>query len=354
MICIIPAAGKSSGFPNLRPRWSLTHPNGDCMLVESLKGLPLDSFTHIYLTFLKEHIVNFKLENTIRKNLDKLNIPYTIIVLDNPTTSQAATVYETIVRENITGTFFIKDTDNYFSINSIAPNSICIYNLAKCKNITAGNKSYVEINKEGIINNVIEKKIISTYFSTGGYCFRDTETFKKTFERLQSEISDLEIFISHVIFDQILNGEIFVKNEVENYCDWGTIADWNKFKKDYKSIFIDLDGVLVKNSGEYSTPGWGETEGITENINYINKLYDTGKCKIIITTSRKEKYRPSTLLQLYKNKIKFHDIIFDLPHCQRLIINDYAESNPYPSCEAINIKRDSNELSHIMNNYFEL
>ncbi len=353
MICIVPAAGKYSKFPNMRPKWSLTHPNGDCMFVESLMGLPLESFEHLYFTVLKEQVDDFNLEDTIRKNLDKLiNLPYTIVMLDEPTSSQAHTVYETIVKENITGSFFIKDTDNFFSVDNIVPNSICIYNLSKCQNITAGNKSYVEINKEGVVNNIIEKKIISTYFSTGGYCFKDTSGFKTTFERLQNEITDREIFISHVIFEQILNGEIFVKNEVDNYCDWGTITDWNKFKKAYKAIFIDLDGVLVKNSGEYSSPKWGETECIIENVNYINSLYNTGKCKIIITTSRKEKYRGPTLLQLNNNKIRFHDIMFDLPHCQRLIINDYAESNPYPSCQAINIKRDSNELSLIMNDLF--
>ena len=33
-----------------------------------------------------------------------------------------------------------------------------------------------------------------------------------------------------------------------------------------------------------------------------------------------------------------------LNHSKRIIINDYANSNPYPSCDSINIKRNSDSL----------
>lgn len=49
---IIPMGGKSSRFPNLRPKWMLTHPmSGDLMCVESIKGLNLYFFDKIYFTF---------------------------------------------------------------------------------------------------------------------------------------------------------------------------------------------------------------------------------------------------------------------------------------------------------------
>ena len=41
---------------------------------------------------------------------------------------------------------------------------------------------------------------------------------------------------------------------VSDYIDWGTIDDWEEYKNEYKTLFIDLDGTLVKNSGEYTNP----------------------------------------------------------------------------------------------------
>ena len=43
-------------------------------------------------------------------------------------------------------------------------------------------------------------------------------------------------------------------HKVERYSDWGTLEDWNKYKSEYKTIFTDLDGVLVENSAEYFEP----------------------------------------------------------------------------------------------------
>ena len=51
---------------------------------------------------------------------------------------------------------------------------------------------------------------------------------------------------------------------------------------------------------------------------------------------------------LQKNSIKYHDIIFNLPHGKRVIINDFAISNPYKSCEAVNISRNSNNLRELL------
>ena len=41
------------------------------------------------------------------------------------------------------------------------------------------------------------------------------------------------------------------------------------------------------------------------------------------------------------------NLVMGLPHCQRVIINDFARSNPYPSCSAINIPRNENELEGV-------
>ena len=119
-------------------------------------------------------------------------------------------------------------------------------------------------------------------------------------------------------------------HKVERYSDWGTLEDWNKYKSEYKTIFTDLDGVLVENSAEYFEPIWGTTNAIQENVDYMNDPYDSGKCRIIITTSRKSSFKEVTISQLDREGIKYHDIIFDLPHAERIVINDFSKSNKYP------------------------
>jgi hypothetical protein len=80
------------------------------------------------------------------------------------------------------------------------------------------------------------------------------------------------------------------------------------------------------------------------NIQQLQKLYQQGNTVIILTTSRPERYRVETVAELDKYQIPFDHLIMSLPHSKRIIVNDYAASNPYPACESINIPRDSDTL----------
>jgi hypothetical protein len=73
-------------------------------------------------------------------------------------------------------------------------------------------------------------------------------------------------------------------------------------------------------------------------------MHQSGKVKIILTTSRPEYLKDVTILEMEDKGIPYDHLVMGLPHCQRILINDFAKSNPYPSCSAINITRDSNQL----------
>jgi hypothetical protein len=47
---------------------------------------------------------------------------------------------------------------------------------------------------------------------------------------------------------------------------------------------------------------------------------------------------------MMKYNIPYDTLIMGLPHCKRVIINDFAKTNPYPSCESINLPRNSDNL----------
>jgi len=344
---IMPVAGGSTRFAGTRPKWLLTHPQGNLMFYEALRGLPLAKFDRIFLTCLKEHDERFNCVQAIRNQTAKYGLGDKVktIVLPEPTRHQPQTVAETIRRGEITGPFVIKDSDNYFELDIDEPvNFVSVfdaYQLPPDSGVNVFNKSFVEQNEHHVITNIAEKQVISRMICTGAYGFASATEYLKYYDQLQAEPN---LYVSHVIYSMILDNHNFFARECRNYLDWGTLDDWMRYSRQFGAVFIDLDGTLVENSAEFFDPIWGSTKGLPENIAAVNKLYDTGKIKIVIVTSRKPESREATLAQLKREGIKYHDILFDMNHGRRLIVNDFANTNPYRSCDAINIPRDSNEL----------
>ena len=78
---LIPAAGKSSRFPNMRPKWMLTHPNGNMMFVESISGLDLSEFENIerFPLFNTNNIwINLNAAYQVLKENQQKDIPFII------------------------------------------------------------------------------------------------------------------------------------------------------------------------------------------------------------------------------------------------------------------------------------
>lgn len=346
---IIPSAGKSTRFPNTKPKWMLTHPKtGNMMIIESIRGLELDKFNCIYVGLLKSHLDDYNCREGLYEQFKEIGIydKTEIVEIDEETKSQPETICKIITLKNINDSIFIKDCDDYFEAEYTDQNKICTYNLSSMKNVTAGSKSYVSTDDLGYVTNIAEKKIISDTFCCGGYSFKSSIQYLNTYNSL-SDIDNL--YTSHIILNMmLLENENFKVINCENYADWGTETDWLIYISKFKTYFIDLDGVLVKNSAEFTPPYWGDTDSLSENVKTMNEIYDMGYSTVIITTSRKEKYKEKTILQLKNIGMKYDRIIFGLPHGNRTIINDYSTSNPYPSCIAINLQRNVDSLKNIL------
>ena len=334
----------------MRPKWMLTHPKKNrFMAVESISGLNLDFFDKIYFATLLEHEERYEFSAGFVRELDELGIraKSNIAYLPEYTTSQSETVYQLIKGEEISGFIFIKDSDNYYECElTNTDNQVAFYDLNNSDNINARNKSYIQQDVNGIITNIVEKKVISSTFSCGGYGFTDANEFCNSFEKL-SEMEG-ECYISHVIYDLMLSGSKFSGLSVDEYKDWGTLKVWNEYKKQYRTLFIDIDGTLVTNSSIQFPPYVGNGDPLANNIKYLRELYNEGKTYIILTTSRPEILRETTIKEMDRWKMPYDQLIMGLPHCNRTIINDFARSNAYPSCDAINIPRDNDNLSEYL------
>ena len=342
-------AGRSSRFPNMRPKWMLTHPmTNRFMVTESILGLNLDFFDNIWFICLQEHEDKYQFMKGLVSELDEVGLraKSNIVLLPEQTDSQSETVYTFLSGQELEGFVFIKDSDGFYRCDVKERNQVAYFDLNDMDDINARTKSYIELDVNNVITNIVEKKVVSSTFSSGGYGFADAKEFCKTFEKLQD--MDGECYISHIIFEMMLSGSTFYGTKTTDFKDWGTLDAWNKYKSQYKCLFVDIDGTLVTNSSIHFPPYVGSGDPLEDNIELLDDLHQQGKVKIILTTSRPERLRQLTLMELQTKGIPYDELIMGLPHCQRVVINDFARSNPYPSCSAINIPRNQNNLKEFL------
>lgn len=327
----------------------LTHPKTHRFMgVEAITGLNVDLFETIVFTYLKSHESQYQFQDGLIHQLKELGIERktTLCALDEETHSQSETVYVTIKKQNIDGFVFIKDSDGYYQTTIEPQNHVVFYDIHHMTTVEAAAKSYVVMDQHNVINNIVEKEVVSPTFSAGGYGFGNALEFCETYESLAQ--LEGECYISHVIYDMILKGHRFVGTPCQDYKDWGTLDAWKRYCAQYLTLFCDIDGTLITNRSVHFKPGIGNGEPLHENIACLQKRYEEGRYYIVLTTSRPEWARATTEKELKKHNIPYHRLLMGLPHGQRVLINDYAESNPYPSGRAINIPRNGRQLKDFL------
>lgn len=339
---LIPCAGASSRFPGMRPKWLLTHPDGKLMIVKALEGLNLDFFDRIVIVILQQHIDNFQADLILKQAFHGINIE--IAVLPAPTSCASETVYQAVCQLQITGSVVVKDSDNQVKLHF----SENIYNGIGALNIYSQedsfelrSKSFLLLNDKDIILDIIEKKIVSDCICVGVYAFENIADFCDAYMKIVTQKIEGEIYLSHVISYMIcIQKNIFRALYVSSLKDWGTLQDWRKEQLAYSTYFVDFDGICIMNSGKYGSKNWdNNNELITQNLLKLKKLQEAG-AQIIITTSRPKYYSEMIENMLSKYDIYPYSILTGLHHAPRVLINDFAPTNPYPSAVAINIPRN--------------
>lgn len=227
MEIIVPAAGLSTRFPNMKPKYLLRDNNGEMMLMKALKPFLKHS---IIIGILEKHADEYNAGREIFNEFKDYDVR--MLILPEVTRGPADTVYK-IVKEAYPQKdvdFLIKDCDSYFEHEVKEGNYVCITKVADHKvliNLAA--KSFIVSNEQGIITDIVEKNVVSDKFCVGGYKFASSKLYCQTFEKINKQTN--EIFVSHVIQDCLLNGHIFSENEVTNYYDVGTLEDWKKYNE---------------------------------------------------------------------------------------------------------------------------
>jgi len=342
MEVIVPAAGLSSRFSGMKPKYLLYDYKHDLMLKNAIR--PYYNKYPITIGILKEHNDKYNAELFIKSDLPNVNV----VVLDEQTKGPADTVYQIIEKAKIDHSqpMLIKDCDSFFDHEISSDNYVCTSNIKDHQVLKKlSSKSFVIANNQDIITNIIEKNVVSDTFCVGAYKFERVETFVFAFEHLSS-MTD-EIYVSHIIQHCLMNGHTFFRKPVSNYIDVGTAEDWFEYN-DKPVIFCDIDGTIVKAQGRYGPNNFFDNPAILEeNVKRLLEWQEKG-AQIIFTTARPAKFLDVTNKMLEDLGFREFGLLIGLNATRRILINDYNNSNPYPRAEAINIRRDTDNLKDFL------
>lgn len=216
---IVPIAADKPEYENMLPYVFNFADDGVSLCIKSIQGLNLAKFERIYFVILEKLDKKYNLSELLQMQFRNIKLDKAeVLSLKQTTQSQAQTVYECIKQKRIEGGIFVKDADGYFLCDFTNTNGIAIYPLDKLDMVNPHNKSYVDLDDQFYITNIIEKKIISRYFNAGGYLFEDAQVFCKYYERLKHY---KKMYMSHIVYAMLLDNISFRPFEVENYQDWG-------------------------------------------------------------------------------------------------------------------------------------
>lgn len=350
---IIPCGGKSSRFPKMKPKWMLTHPDGQLMIEKAISGFELEQFDRIIVTIIKAHAEAYEGDIILDQLFDiTKGSKVELLILDEFTSCQAETVYETLIRKNVHGDFVIKDSDNFVKSDEYFEGDFIIgLNIHDFQReiYRLKSKSFLVKNEQNIIVDIIEKQIKSENICLGVYGFSSVENFTDAYKILQANnVDKSEIYISHVVSYLIgMKQSVFKYIEAQDFEDWGTLQDWVTVQKNSATYFVDVDGVILENHGKYGKKNWSNCVNILENnMKVLSELQKNG-AQIVITTSRDDSYKELLENILKQFNIYPHAILTNLNHASRIIINDFAPTNPYPSCKAISLPRNSDIADYL-------
>lgn len=215
---IIPIAAYRSEYEKTIPYVFSLNKDGYSLCVEAARRLDVSKFDAVYFTTLKEYDNKYCVSDFLRLQFKRLKWSNAkVVLLEDRTSSQPETIYETIKSENITGSIYIKDADCSFVSEVNPQNLIATYQLEKLQWVDPQNKSYVDVDDGYYVTNIIEKRIISHNFCAGGYSFENVDDFTHYYDMLKDEQG---LYLSHIIYAMLLDRHIFRPEYVNDYNDF--------------------------------------------------------------------------------------------------------------------------------------
>lgn len=336
MKVIVPCAGRSSRFPNLLPKWMLPDNDGLPMVYKAVQGLNI-RVDDLIITLLADHQRQFNAVEGLRR---VFGASVNCVILDEPTSSQSETVFETLRKTGIDEPFLIKDSDNYFELDSIEMkhNYVSVASLEQFSSVNPQNKSYVQVDQEDIIVNFREKKVISDLFSVGGYYFTSPSDFISAYNEMKRgvAVTSGELYLSEIIAFMALNGHIFKARKVRNYDDWGTVTEWRRRLETRRVFFVSVDGFLFERGSLYFQPHFENVRPNAAAVDAVRQMSAAGHAIRYISV-RPPELRDLTLAQIRAQQLPDAEIVFNCDVAQWTLLTAPHPTLPFKTSDAIEI-----------------
>ena len=225
---LVPVAADKPEYENGLPYVFGLDKDGIIICIKSIMGLNLQQFDNIYFTVLRKYDERFFVGDSLRLQFKRLGITNAkVVVLDEPTQDQAETIYRTIMQEQVQGNIFIKDADCFFRTDFIGENAVALYPIEQLEVLSPKDKSYAAVDDMYYLTNIIEKTVVGHYISAGGYAIDNVDTFLHYYHLLRQYG---RFYLSHIIYAMLLDKKTFRPMMVEEYKDWGTKKDLNRYE----------------------------------------------------------------------------------------------------------------------------
>ena len=346
---------------------------GKPILYYLLDNLNLQSIDFVYIVYNPEYS-HYRIEDKLKKDYPFVNFRF--LKLEKGTGGAAETIKIALDKVTIEDTpVLCLDGDNFYSVDIVSTwkgmNKVITFTS------TSNLYSYIQVNNDNKVIDIIEKRPISPYACSGAYGFNSYKTLLRYTEKvIDNDIKQNgEYYTSTVIKEMIRDGIEFETELINKSSDWtclGTPIQVRQFCNNYPKfscvttndkikkmrICFDLDNTLV--TFPVVTNDYTSVNPIQKNINFLRYLKSFGHTIIIYTARRMKTHNGNvgkvtsdvgkiTFETLEKFSIPFDEIYFGKPHAD-VYIDDLA-LNCYDDMEKATgfyidkiVPRDFNEI----------
>lgn len=345
---VIPAAGLSTRFNLDRPKFLLQHPMGHSMMAAGLAGLSDGPFDRVLVVSLESYFTKLDTARFLDQVQSVTKRPAELTLLSSPTSSMVATICRAIEEMDKDDSLIIKDCDNLVASDQLTHETsgdFLVYaSVGQLTGVQVQSKSFVDVDHSGFVSNIVEKRVVSSTFNTGLVGFGRASDFLSAAQGIRES---REIYVSDVVRSLMEDGHAFEALNACLYEDWGTLDDWLRYTQQFATVFIDVDGVIALNESPLSSEpgGWARFRPIESNCEILLENSRQGFWKLVFTTSRSESHRADLHRALEGVGFRDFELLMNLPHARRVLINDFAPTNPFPSAVAISLPRNATNLA---------
>lgn len=332
---LLPAAEPALS-DKLRPKWMLSGPKNELMLAMALASLPRAAVGRIVVGVLRAHEERWRASFGVRRALGEA---VETVVFDEPPGGPAETAAVLIGRAGVDGPIIVKETDGWFAPAALPDGDfVCVADLADHPRL-ANLAARTFIAAEGEALRIAAGEPCSRMVAAGAWGFASAGRFAEAVagDGFAGAVARLRA-----------GGARFAVAPVKGFHDVGPLPAWHAWRRRFRTLVVDIDGVVVRNRGPYFPPLWEEPdEPIAANVEHLKALAAEG-AQLVFMTARPEAFRAKTEASLRALGLSWHALVMGCHHAQRVIVNDYAASNPHPSCEAVNLPRESPALPDLL------